>query len=193
MVDVKPAVKLTYEDYLKTPDDERWELLSGELIMAPSPTRVHQQVALELASRLLNFVTERDLGQVFIAPFDVVLSDTTVVQPDVLFVSTEQAHIILSENVRGAPELVVEILSPSTASRDWRDKLDLYAEHGVNEYWIVDPDARRVWVMKLEVSGFEEAGTYGEDGTLTSHTLEDFTLNLADVFGSQVRSEESKS
>ena len=193
MVEAKTAAKLTYEDYLKTPDDERWELLNGELIMAPSPTMVHQQVALELASRLLTFVKERDLGQVFIAPFDVVLSDTTVAQPDVLFISTQQAHIITRENVRGAPELVVEILSPSTASRDWRDKLDLYAEHGVREYWIVDPDARRVWVMKLEASGFEEASIYGAEDTLASHTLEDFSLDLAGVFGSQVRSGESQS
>ena len=145
MVGVRPATKLTYEDYRKTPDDERWELLNGELIMPPSPTIAHQRVSRRLERRLDTFVEERGLGEVFYAPCDVVLSDVNVVQPDLLFVSTEQAHIITRENIRGAPDLVVEILSPSTASRDWRDKLDLYAEHGVKEYWVVDPDAQRVW------------------------------------------------
>ena len=183
MVEAKTAVKLTYEDYAKTPDDERCELLNGELIMAPSPTTNHQQIVLKLASRLLSFAEERGLGEVFVAPTDVVLSETTVVQPDLLFVSNEQAHILTRENVRGAPALVVEVLSPSTAGRDWRDKLDLYAEHGVGEYWVVDPDGRRVWVMALEADGFREVGTYGEGDTLASPTLGGFALDLGDVFG----------
>ncbi len=192
MVEVKPAVKLTYEDYLKTPDDERWELLNGELTMAPPPTTTHQRVAKRLLVRLDAFVEERGLGEVFVAPTDVVLSDTTVVQPDVLFISTEQAHAITRENVRGAPTLAVEVLSPSTASRDWRDKLDLYAEHGVKEYWVVDPDAHRIWIMTLEGDRFQEVGTYGADDTLTSPTLKDFTLNLAHIFNSPAHGRESK-
>ena len=183
MVEATTAVKLTYEDYAKTPDDERCELLNGELIMAPSPTLAHQHVSSNLVQGLGSFVRRNRLGYVYHAPCDVVLSETTVVQPDVLFISNEQAHILTRENVRGAPALVVEILSPSTAGRDWRDKLDLYAEHGVGEYWVVDPDGRRVWVMALEAGGFREAGTYGEGDTLASPTLEGFALDLGDVFG----------
>ena len=182
MVGVRPATKLTYEDYRKTPDDERWELLNGELIMPPSPTIDHQRVSRRLERRLDTFVEERGLGEVFYAPCDVVLSDVNVVQPDLLFVSTEQAHIITRENIRGAPDLVVEILSPSTASRDWRDKLDLYAEHGVKEYWVVDPDAQRVWVMAQREGGFDEVGTYGSGDVLTSPTLEGFTVDLDEIF-----------
>ncbi len=182
MVGVRPATKLTYEDYRKTPDDERWELLNGELIMPPSPTIAHQRVSRRLERRLDTFVEERGLGEVFYAPCDVVLSDVNVVQPDLLFVSTEQAHIITRENIRGAPDLVVEILSPSTASRDWRDKLDLYAEHGVKEYWVVDPDAQRVWVMAQREGGFDEVGTYGSGDVLTSPTLEGFTVDLDEIF-----------
>ena len=182
MVGVRPATKLTYEDYRKTPDDERWELLNGELIMPPSPTTAHQRASRRLERRLDTFVEERGLGEVFDAPYDVVLSDVNVVQPDLLFVSTEQAHIITRENIRGAPDLVVEILSPSTASRDWRDKLDLYAEHGVKEYWVVDPDAQRVWVMTQREGVFDEVGTYGSGDVLTSPTLEGFTVDLDEIF-----------
>lgn len=146
MAEAKPKTQLTYQDYCNTPDDERWELLNGELVMAPSANTPHQAIAFNLVLMLGNFVRQRGLGQVRFAPYDVVLSDTNVLQPDVLFVSNERApHIINARKVREAPGLVVEILSPSTASRDWRVKLDLYAEHGVQEYWVVDPEIQRVW------------------------------------------------
>ena len=87
------------------------------------------------------------MGEVYVAPFDVVLSDTDVVQPDVLFVSKRRSDIITPDNIRGAPDLVVEILSPATAERDRTIKLDLYAQHGVQEYWIVDPDAKSITVL----------------------------------------------
>ena len=147
MVDTKPTTKLTYEDYRKTPDDERWELLDGELVMAPSPNVPHQDISGTLFVLLKLFVDSAGLGRVFHAPLDVVLSETNVVQPDLLFVSHERADILTEANVQGAPDLVVEILSPSTTSRDWRIKLDLYAQHGVREYWVVDPNGQRVWVM----------------------------------------------
>jgi Uma2 family endonuclease len=192
MVGIKPAAKLTYEDYRKTPDHERWELLNGELIMPPSPGTAHQRVSQRLGRRLGVFVEERSLGEVFAAPTDVVLSDANVLQPDLLFVSTEQEHIITPENIRGAPDLVVEILSPSTASRDWRDKHDLYAEHGVREYWVVDPDAQRVWVMVQRDGVFDEVGVYGRGDVLTSPTVKDFTVNLDEIFQPQTLPGEAK-
>jgi Uma2 family endonuclease len=192
MVGVRPATKLTYEDYRKTPDDERWELLNGELTMPPSPGTAHQRVSQRLGRRLGVFVEERSLGEVFAAPTDVVLSDANVVQPDLLFVSTEQEHIITPENIRGAPDLVVEILSPSTASRDWREKHDLYAEHGVREYWVVDPDAQRAWVMVQRDGVFDEVGVYGRGDVLTSPTVKDFTVNLDEIFQPQTLPGEAK-
>ena len=89
----------------------------------------------------VEFVMEAQLGRLFIAPLDVVLSATNVVQPDLVFISNARMHIITDANIQGAPDLVVEVLSPSTAARDWRTKHDLYAEHGVQEYWIVDPES----------------------------------------------------
>ena len=147
MTTSKQKAKLTFEDYLNTPDDERYELLDGELIMAPSPNELHQIVAGRLGAKLLLFVEQRVLGQVFRAPYDVKLSDTNVVQPDVLFVSNERSGVRTPDNIQGAPDLVVEVQSPSTAQRDWNDKRSLYAQHGVTEYWLINPEAHTVIVL----------------------------------------------
>ena len=186
MTQTKPTVKLTYSDYCKTPDDERWELIDGELIMAPSPTTIHQAVLLSLCTQLYQFVSERGLGNVFISPIDVVLSDVTVVQPDLLFVSNGRMRIVTESNIQDAPDLVVEVLSPSTASRDWRIKMDLYAEHGVEEYWVVDPDGQRIWVMGRTDEGLVEVGNYGPADTLISPLLPGFAASLAEVFRSSL-------
>ena len=180
MLNVK--TKLTYEDYLKTSDDERYELLNGELVMPPAPLTAHQMISIALASRLYQYVEEKGLGTVVAAPTDVVLSDTDVVQPDVLFVSNERSHILTRENVRGAPDLVVEILSPATAERDRTLKLDLYALHGVKEYWIVDPDAKTITVLLRGENRFEVSGIYGEGQSVRSPTLVGFGVALEEVF-----------
>ena len=174
--------KLTYESYLKTPDDERYELLDGMLVMEPAPLTTHQYVLGNLHHAVRSFLDEHNLGEVYISPTDVVLSDTNVMQPDLLFVSAERAHIVTRENIQGAPELVVEVLSPSTAERDKTLKLDLYARHGVKEYWLVDPNAKTVMVLLLGERGFEAVGTYREGQILTSPTLAGFSLNLAGQF-----------
>ena len=188
MVDAKPTTKLTYEDYCKTPDDERWELLDGELVMAPTPNTVHQETSGNLLVLLMLFVDRMGIGQVFHAPLDVVLSDTTVVQPDILFVSNERADIITEANVQGSPDLAVEILSPSTASRDWRIKLDLYAQHGVREYWVVDPYGQSIWVMAGSDGTLDEVANYGRGDTLTSPLLTGFSATLDQVFPEPARS-----
>ena len=176
------GTKLTYADYLKTSDDERYELLNGELVMPPAPLTGHQMISMALASRLYLYVDEKGLGTVVAAPTDVVLSDTDVVQPDVLFVSSQRSHILTRENIQGAPDLVVEILSPATAERDRTVKLDLYAQHGVIEYWIVDPDAKTVSVLLRGEGGFGVVGIYDEGETLRSPTLAGFNVALDEVF-----------
>ncbi len=122
------------------------------------------------------------MGKVYVSPFDVVLSDTDVVQPDVIFVSNQPADIITADNIRGAPDLVVEILSPATAEHDRTLKLDLYAQHGVQEYWIVDPDAKTITVLVRGGKGLAAAGTFGEEQTLRSPTLSDFSIALPELF-----------
>ena len=182
MVTQRARIKYTYEDYKHTPEDKRYELIDGELILAAAPRRAHQRTDIKLATRLDSYVEAHDLGEVYAAPFDVVLTDTDVVQPDLLFVSKERLNIINDDNVRGAPDLVVEILSPSTAGRDRTIKRVLYAKHGVKEFWLVDTDARNITVMFLREHGYEIVGIYGEGQTLTSPTLEGFTLNLNEIF-----------
>ncbi len=182
MVSPGPKIKLTYEDYAKTPDDERYELIDGELLMVPSPNVPHQGVVIDLGTLFNIFVRGNDLGRVYVAPIDVVLSDTNVVQPDLVFVSRERLGIITHANIRGAPDLVVEVRSPSTAQRDLTIKRRLYAEHGVKEYWMVDPEARTVMVLLLRNGAFEEVGIYRKGQVLSSPTLSGFTLNLDEIF-----------
>ena len=182
MVYAEAAVKLTYEDYANIPGDERYELIDGELIPAVTPNEIHQRVSKKLLWLLMQ-VEESGFGWVYHAPFDVVLSDTDVVQPDLMFVSKERADIITPANVQGAPNLVVEVLSPSTAQRDWTQKRDLYAKYGVRELWLVAPDARLVWVMALTDGDYAIAGVYKDGQTLISPTLAGLTIDLGYVFG----------
>ena len=120
----------------------------------------------------------------YVAPFDVVLSDTDVVQPDLLFISRAREHTINDENVRGAPDLVIEILSPSTADRDLGYKHDLYGRHGVLEYWVVDPMAETVAVHRQRDGRLELADTFGRRDTLRTALLEGLQLKLDDIFAS---------
>ena len=179
MIPLNPAVKFTFEDYRHTPEDQRFELLDGELIKVPAPNLRHQRIGIRLGALLHAFVQQEGLGEVFHAPCDVVLSNTDVVQPDLLFVSDERGHLLLGgDSVLGAPDLVVEILSPATAGRDRTLKRALYARHGVEEYWLVDPDARTVTVLGLGADDFEVVGTYGEGATMSSPTLSGFSAGL---------------
>ena len=182
MAILNPIIKFTYEDYLNTPDDTRYELLDGELVALSSPEEFHQRVSILLGAKLVQFAVEHSLGRIYHAPFDVVLSDMDVVQPDLIFVSNERADIITPANIQGAPDLVVEILSPSTATRDKTFKRSLYARHGITEYWMVDLTEKTITVLRLGEREFEVVDTYGEGESLTSPTFQGFTLNLDDIF-----------
>ena len=115
-------------------------------------------------------------------PCDVVLSETDVVQPDLLFVSKERSHIINEDNIRGAPDLVIEVLSPSTAQRDRTLKRTLYAFHSVPEYWQADTDAKIAMVLTLDDGEYKVAGIYGEGQMLVSPLLQGFTLEIDKIF-----------
>ena len=125
------------------------------------------------------------MGELFFAPCDVVLTDTDVVQPDLLFVSRERRHLLENgDNVRGAPDLVVEILSPATVYRDRGYKRALYAKHGVQEYWLVDPVAENVSILRPRAGALVVAHTFGHKETLRSPLLAGFELDLDDIFAS---------
>ena len=175
----------TYQDYLDIPGEDRYELINGEFILVSAPNRAHQAASVKLVSNMDPFVEDRGLGWVFHAPFEVALTDpegVNIIQPDIIFASREREHIITDANIQGAPDLLVEILSPSTGRRDRTTKRDLYARHGVGEYWIADPEAQTVTVMLLKDGAFETVGQYGIEDTLTSPTLEGFSVALDSVF-----------
>ena len=149
--------------------------------MAAAPNMAHQRIGIRLGGEFHIYVVDTEAGEVYIAPTDVYLSETDVVQPDLIFISRERSHIRTGKNIRGAPDLVVEILSPST-SYDRGYKQDLYARHGVKEYWLVDPYAKQVTVMLLKDGRYEIVAVYREDNTLRSPTLEGLELDLGRIF-----------
>ncbi len=180
------GVRLTYDDFVQFPDDgKRHELIDGEHHVTAAPNTRHQRVVTRLTGLLWSFVQGRRLGEVFVAPFDVVLSDTDVVEPDLLFVSPARAADTLTDaNMRGAPDLVVEVGSPSTRKVDETTKRRLYERSGVGEYWVVDPELDEVKVYRRAGDRFERVALLSaEQGdVLTSPLFPGLELPLTDVF-----------
>ena len=175
---VKPRIKYTVADYMTTPDGKSYQLLDGELILAPSPTDRHQAIIGVLFFLLYQYNLETGLGHVRMAPLDVRLSEYDLTQPDILFVSNDRASIITPQNIQGAPDLVVEILSPSTEMYDRGYKRTMYARNGVKEYWLVDPTAEVVEVLTEGEEGFVEAANYHRGQVLASPLLPGLTIDL---------------
>ena len=183
----RPQIPFTYDDYktLTASTDRRYELIDGDLYMNPSPTVAHQVISRNLALRLHEHVSSRRCGLVLFAPLDVVLGEgeaRSVVQPDILFVSNERAGIVTEDEIIGAPDLVVEILSPRTAKRDVGIKKALYARSGVREYWIVDARLEGIEVFSLGESGYGRSVRYETGDRLLSAAVPELELAVADVF-----------
>ena len=179
----RPRIKFTVSDYMTTPDDKRCQLLDGELIVAPSPTTRHQTILARLSQALHGWVNSSQAGEVWFAPLDVVLSNHDVAQPDILFVSNNRSAIITAANIQGAPDLVVEILSPATAQYDRGYKRTLYGRHGVREYWLVDPDAETIEVLTESAEGLVLEATHNRGDTLISPLLRGLAIELEQIFG----------
>jgi Uma2 family endonuclease len=152
-------VALTYRDYMALPDDgKRYELYDGELVEVTSPTLRHQRAVRELMGILDRHVRAHNLGEVIPAPFDVILSETTVLQPDIVFVAQDRARVIADRGIEGVPTLAIEVLSPSTASRDRGRKKALYARHGLPYLWLVDPGDESLEAYELRGDAYVLAG-----------------------------------
>jgi Uma2 family endonuclease len=176
-------IKFTYRDYRSLPESEtkRFELWEGELVLVPSPTTYHQHISKRLEIALIEYVEGRGLGEVFHAPLDVILSEEIVLQPDIIFIAREHSEIIAEEGIRGAPDLVVEILSPTTAERDRTYKRTLYARYGIREYWLVDSQEKTIEVLEWTESGYRRSGLYRDDEVLSSPLLE-MEIELSQIF-----------
>jgi len=179
---VRKELKFTYEDYLLMPEERRYELIEGELYMTPSPVPYHQKVVLQLAYKIKDYVDRQGLGEVIIAPCDVVLSEYDVVQPDLMFISRERVEIIKERNVCGAPDLVIEVLSEGTVERDRVLKKKLYARAGVREYWIVDPYGKEIEVYELGRRGYRLKGVFRGEEEVKSEVLKDLKLRVSEIF-----------
>jgi Uma2 family endonuclease len=180
-----PGVKLTYDDFVQFPDDgQRHELIDGEHYVTPSPNTKHQTVSVKLTVLIGSWLEYNPIGRLFHAPFDVVFSNFDVVEPDLLYLSNARAaEALTAQHVRGVPELVIEIGSPSTRKRDETIKRRLYERAGVSEYWVVDPDIDTVRVYRREGETFARVVELSADAgdTLTTPLLPGLEIQLRRV------------
>jgi Uma2 family endonuclease len=175
--------KLTYEEFRQLPDDgKRYELIGGEVHLTPAPNTKHQCVVHNLDIALSLYVQKNKLGDVWEAPLDVRLTENTALQPDLVFVSNARAGTIQEDWIAGAPDLVVEVLSPSTAAYDRATKLPIYAEAGVPEFWLIDSQAKTVEVLRLQGKKYFVDATLAGDQVLTSNLFPGWQLPLRDLF-----------
>ncbi len=173
----------TYQDYRRLPNDGwRYEVIRGRLHMAPAPRPKHQRAVGRLHLAISRFVEERGLGEVFISPIDVLLPAlASPVQPDLLFIREDRLSIVTDEAIEGAPDLVVEVLSPSNWFLDRRDKFELYAKAGVAEYWIVDTDERTIEVFGLRGQAYDLVDKRGVGEVARSRLLNGFEVPIDDL------------
>ncbi len=180
-----PQGKWTYADYAAIPaDGRRYEIVKGVLYMSPSPSPKHQIVCGNIYMDVRLYVHKRRLGQVFIAPLDVELSPGTIVQPDVLVVLERRRDIITPTRIVGAPDLVVEVASPGTQTHDRSRKLSAYAEAGVPECWLADPDAEtaELLVLAAEQKEYRSQGVFRGGAVLPSVVIPDFDVPVQRFF-----------
>jgi Uma2 family endonuclease len=162
---------------------DRVELLKGEIVVTPAPALSHQDVVGNIYAFFRARVRDKGIGRVYIAPADVVLSEDTILQPDVVVVLADRRLVLTPKRVEGTPSLVVEVLSPTTGVRDVVDKWETYAEYGVPEYWLVDPDAFQVTVFSDPRNGRYASEVTAIDDVVSA-TLPGIAMAVADVFSS---------
>jgi len=185
----KPNRKYTYGDYLKWPDEERWEIIDGvPYDMSPAPSTRHQAISMRLSGILWSFFRDNKC-QVFAAPFDVRLPQGDEKDEDIINVVQPDLSIICDpgkldeRGCKGAPAVVVEIISPSTAKKELNEKFNLYERSGVHEYWVVFPGFNVIVVYTLDDQGkYQKTGEYSMGQVLTSERFPGLEINLQEVF-----------
>lgn len=178
-----PQGQWTYDDYRRLSDDGwRYEVIEGELYVNPAPRPKHQEATLNLATALSQFVRDHQLGKVYVSPIDVTLPDlASPVQPDLLFIAAECLEIVKETFIEGAPDLIVEVLSPGNWLDDRRIKFRVYALAGVREYWIVDVDRRQIEMFHLEGQSYAQVGRYEAGEQVNSIVVDGFGIAVDEV------------
>ena len=175
---------MTADAYLALPDDgRRYELLDGSLEEMTAPTLKHQRVIGRLHVLMVHALQDARVGEVLLAPFDVVLDERTVLQPDLVFVRRENAGVLTPRNARGAPDVVVDVLSDSTRRKDVVRKARLYARAGVPWYWVVDPDVDRIEFLRRDGEGYALAGRADAPAVAEPPDFPGVRIDLAALFG----------
>lgn len=174
---------MTYDEYCLLPDDgKQYQVIEGELFVSPAPRTTHQGIIVNLMTLLHTHVKAHNLGKVYVAPTDVLLSLTTVVQPDILFIRRENMGIITELNIQGPPDLCIEVLSPSTESVDRERKMTVYARYGVQEYWIINPMRQMVSIYIRDGSIFALKVEATGNDTITSDVVTGFQTSAQFIF-----------
>jgi Uma2 family endonuclease len=174
---------LTIEDYRMLPETgPRYQLIEGDLYMSPAPNRYHQDISMNITLLLQAYLQKRRIGKLYCAPFDVYLNQINAHQPDIVFVSKANYSILTDAGAEGAPDFVVEILSPKTAFLDKKSKRRVYARSGVKELWLVDPDVKTISVYLLQQNADKPAATHSEEDTFTSSHFPGLKISAAKIF-----------
>ena len=174
--------QLTYKDYEALPEGAPYQLIDGELIMTPAPTPLHQNIIGNIYQSLRYFVESHKLGRVFLSPIDVRLTDIDVFQPDLIFVRNDHVAKIGRDKLNVIPDLVIEVLSPSNAYYDLTHKKTIYAERGVEEYWIVDPKDETIEIFRRNGERFQSEAFFRNQEIMKSPTFSGFSMKLDEVF-----------
>ncbi|MBI3848388.1 MAG: Uma2 family endonuclease [Planctomycetes bacterium] len=173
----------TYDDYMRLPDDgKRYEILWGELIVSPSASYRHQLVIARMTDALSEFLRGRDLGQWLPSPMDIVLAEDSIVQPDLLFFRKGRSLESARHGIHVPPDLAFEVMSPSSEARDADEKRRLYAQYGVREYWLVDPDPKRIDVFVFGAGAIVSHGEFTSGDAASPDVLPGFRVSLATLF-----------
>lgn len=178
-----PQGSWTYDDYVLLPDNGmRYEVLEGDLYMTPAPSSRHQRAVAKLHGRLWEHLQRQPLGEAFLSPIDVILANlASPVQPDLLFIATDRLDIVTETTIEGAPDLVVEVLSPGSSLHDRRTKFRLYAQAGVREYWLIDPHERVIEIYVLRGQAYAPLGTFGPDDSTRSEVLSELSVRVGEI------------
>jgi Uma2 family endonuclease len=174
---------ITVRDFRELPEGPPYyQLIEGDLYMSPTPNLFHQRIVLNIVFMIRSYLEKHPIGELVVSPSDVELTEINAYVPDVYYVSNKRKHIFTKQGASGAPDLVVEVLSPSTARFDKGVKQQIYARTGVKEYWLVNPDAQDVSVFHLQESADQPVGVYGLRQKFTSPLLPKLTIRVARIF-----------
>jgi Uma2 family endonuclease len=176
--------KITVKEFFEMELEEGYyyELLNGHIVRKQAPSPAHQKAVVKISKIIDTYTEERQLGDCYVSPIDVFFDDYNNTQPDILFIKKDRLFIVTQHGIEGHPDLIVEVLSPSTFRNDKTTKMELYCAFGVSEYWIVDPKNQAVEVYSLENNKYVMSSFAIESGVITSKVIEGFKIDIVSVF-----------